>query len=478
MIKNMMFIDSAAWNFSLENFGPVWKNLVQIGLLLIALLLGYLLSRVIPFIKKSFIPSALLGGAILLAVHYIVKAATPNHYELIDKSFMQVVTYHGLGIGFVAMTLKTNKEKKKTTGLKVLQNGAMTGGTYMLQAFLGLAITLILCKLTQSAETQTFYASGVILPLGFGQGPGNALAWDINYTNDYGALFQGNGSFGLTIASVGFIVSAFVGVIYINVFKRRKEIPDREQIIGKRDSEVFESSNEMTDNESCDKMTVQIGLVALGYALSFGIMAGLGAISNFTNQLAWGFNFIWGVLAATIIKLLFKAFKKKGHMKREYINNYQMDRISGFAFDIMIVAGVAAIDIENVRKYALPLILLCVIGTCATYFYVRFITKRVFKGYHHEMFLANFGMLTGTASNGMILLKEVDPNFETPVANLLVLAQLSGTLFVAPLLLLLNFTAKSVNNSIIAMIIYFALFIAYTAFLLISNKKAKLKESN
>ncbi len=28
-----------------------------------------------------------------------------------------------------------------------------------------------------------------------------------------------------------------------------------------------------------------------------------------------------------------------------------------------------------------------------------------------------FGMLTGTASRGMILLREIDPNYETPAAN-------------------------------------------------------------
>ena len=48
-------------------------------------------------------------------------------------------------------------------------------------------------------------------------------------------------------------------------------------------------------------------------------------------------------------------------------------------------------------------------------------------------------MLTGTASTGMILLKEIDPNFETPAAQNLILQQLSAVVFGAPLLLIVGF---------------------------------------
>ena len=70
------------------------------------------------------------------------------------------------------------------------------------------------------------------------------------------------------------------------------------------------------------------------------------------NDVAWGFNFIWGIISATLIKVVVKFFYKKKVVKRKYINNYQMDRISGFAFDLMIIAGVAAIDIDVVSQYA------------------------------------------------------------------------------------------------------------------------------
>ena len=57
---------------------------------------------------------------------------------------MQVVTYHGRAIGFIAMTLKTVKTKNSVGKVKMLENGIMTGGAYMLQAFLGLGTSILI----------------------------------------------------------------------------------------------------------------------------------------------------------------------------------------------------------------------------------------------------------------------------------------------------------------------------------------------
>ena len=457
----------AEWKFDLTQYDSVWKTAVNIGLLLIALLIGNALRRKIPFLRRAFIPSALIGGLLLFIANLITEKT--GGFSLIDARLMQIITYHALGIGFIAMTLKTvKKDKTRKNGLYSVQNGLLTGGTYMLQAVVGIAVSLLFFKLGSGL----FYDAGVILPLGYGQGPGNALTWDINF-GDYG--FDGKGSFGLTIASVGFIVASVIGVIYINVFKKKGQIAER-IARGERQVSDFESENEIEDCESVDKTSIQIAFVALSYAFSFGIMFFFAKLTDWTgvklfNDIAWGFNFIWGVISATLIKLVTNKLESKRVVKHKYINNYQMDRISGFAFDMMIIAGVAAIDIKVVAKYAWPITALCAVGAVVTFIYVRIICRRCFKGFEHEAFLVDFGTLTGTASNGMILLREIDPNYETPTSGIFVLSQFPATLAVAPLLLLLNMSAKSVKGCLIALAIFAALFIAYTAFLFISSKK-------
>jgi ESS family glutamate:Na+ symporter len=450
------------WNFSLANYGQVWSFLVQLGLLLIFMMLGNTLRRKIPLFRKCLVPSALLGGAMLLLINVICKQFG---FALVDNRLMQVITYHCLAIGFAAMTLKTEKSTHKTSKAQVFEFGALQGGTYMLQAFVGLGITILMFLITQYGEQIVSYVCGLILPLAFGQGPGNALSWDINFTNTAATKFAGNGSFGLSLASIGFVVASVFGILYINIHKKRTLKVRDDKPVEQNEAQAEAGVEEIPDSESVDKFTLQAGFVALAYAISFGFMCLLGILSDFTNSIAWGFNFLWASLAAMLIKAIVKRLRRHKLMNREYINNYQMDRISGFAFDIMIVAGVAAIEINDIKNYILPIIILSVLGAILTYTYIRLATKECFRGFEHEMFLMSFGTLTGTASNGVILMKEIDPNLRTPTSSLYILSNFPAMVMIAPLLLLLGFAGKSLTNAIIACAIFFVLWLAYTLFL-------------
>lgn len=453
---------TSSWDFTLANYGAVWAFMVQMGLLLMFLMLGNILRRTIPLFRKCLIPSALLGGALLLGVNVICKQFG---LFLVDNRLMQVITYHCLAIGFAAMSLKTEKSTHKTSRAQVVEFGALQGGTYMLQAFVGLGITLILFLLTRHGGQVVSYICGLILPLAYGQGPGNALSWDINFTNNPATQFAGNGSFGLSLASIGFVVASVFGVLYINIHKKRGELDIRKASPAEEQAENAACSGEIPDNESVDKFSLQAGFVALAYALSFGFMFLLGILSDFTNSIAWGFNFLWASLAAMLIRFVVKQLRKRNVMHRDYINNYQMDRISGFSFDLMIVAGVAAIEINDIKNYILPIVILSVVGTAITYIYIRLVAKECFKGFEHEFFLMSFGTLTGTASNGMILMKEVDSGLQTPTSSLYILSNFPAMVMIAPLLLLLSFAGNSPLNAAIACGIFGTLWLLYTIYL-------------
>ena len=468
-----------SWDFTLANYDSVWSFMVQLGLLLLFLMLGNILRRVIPLFRKCLVPSALLGGALLLVSNVIFKQFD---ITLVDNRLMQVITYHCLAIGFASMSLKTEKSAHKTVPSQVVEFGALQGGTYMLQAFVGLGITLILFLLTRYGDNVISYICGLILPLAYGQGPGNALSWDINFTNTPATQFAGNGSFGLSLASIGFVVASVFGILYINIHKKRGGLYIRKP---NPTDEVVDQTNpsgkEIPDNESVDKFTIQVGFVALAYALAYGFMCFMGSLSNFTNSVAWGFNFLWASLSAMLIRAGVKLLRKRKMMSREYINNYQMDRISGFSFDLMIVAGVAAIEINDIKNYILPIVLLSVIGTVITYVYIRLVAKECFKGFEHEFFLMSFGTLTGTASNGMILMKEVDPGLRTPTSSLYILSNFPAMVMIAPLLILLSFAGSSMTNAVIACAIFFVLWLVYTIYLFrrkIFKKRYKNKPEN
>ena len=78
-------------------------------------------------------------------------------------------------------------------------------------------------------------------------------------------------------------------------------------------------------------------------------------------------------------------------------------------------------------------------------------------------------MLTGTASNGMILLREVDPKFETPAATNLVLQSVPAIAFGGAILLVLGYCPKGLTEACVTLGILVVAFIIYT--LVIFRKK-------
>ena len=81
-----------------------------------------------------------------------------------------------------------------------------------------------------------------------------------------------------------------------------------------------------------------------------------------------------------------------------------------------------------------------------------------------------YGMMTGTISSGVLLLREIDPDFKTPAANNLVLGSSFGILLGAPLLILVSLASRSYTMSLVTMAL---LAVYYVILLLIVNIKRK-----
>ena len=113
-----------------------------------------------------------------------------------------------------------------------------------------------------------------------------------------------------------------------------------------------------------------------------------------------------------------------------------MTRASNFFFDIMVVAGIAAIRLSVLENYWGIILTMGVIGLVITYAYNYYVAQTLFKEYPEEQFLTMYGMLTGTASTGIILLREIDGNFETPAADNLVYQNFPAIVFGFPIMLL------------------------------------------
>ena len=226
-------------------------------------------------------------------------------------------------------------------------------------------------------------------------------------------------------------------------------------------------------HESIDKLTVQVALIFVSYMLAYVLMYILGLILPGMKSTIYGFNFLLGVLAATLVKVVLNGLKKVNIVKKEYTNNFLLTRTSNFFFDIMVIAGIAVIRLGVLKQYWGIMLILGVVGLVITYAYNRIVAKTLFKDYTEEQFLAMYGMLTGTASTGIILLREVDGDFKTPVADNLVYQNFPAIVFGFPMMLLANMAPEKPILTFIILVLFFLVMnlILFRSFIFKRRKK-------
>ena len=113
----------------------LWNFIIQFGLIAGLLLFANILSRKIMFIRKAMIPTAVLGGFIALFLREL-------NLIPMDGDFLEKVTYHAIGIGFIALSLRipAKYSEKEKSDLTALKSGALI--IYLVQGILGLIISI------------------------------------------------------------------------------------------------------------------------------------------------------------------------------------------------------------------------------------------------------------------------------------------------------------------------------------------------
>ena len=365
-------------------------------------------------------------------------------------TILEIITYHALALGFIASTFTDSKNtlgKERQT--EIFNTGLTTVSSYLIQAISGMGLTLLISKFLKDI----FPISGVLLCFGFGQGTGQAMNYGSIYESQYG--FVGGKSFGLAIAAFGFLCASFGGVFYLRYLKKS----GKAEIILKRNLTPLNATNSEDDIipifESMDTLSVQLAFVMAAYLITYLIMLLLGNLLPGLKAVIYGFNFLLGVISATITKAFITKLHDKKILKKKYMNTFLMTRIRNFFFDIMVVAGIAAIQINQLGNYLWIIILLALTGLVCTYMYNHFVALKLFEDYSQEQFLAMFGMLCGTASTGIILLREVDPDFNSPVADNLVYQNFPAIIFGFPLMLLATIAPTKPELTMVILIIFF-----------------------
>jgi glutamate:Na+ symporter, ESS family len=448
-----------------------WGIIVYFLLIGVLMFLAKILKTWVPGLNKVVIPTSLLGGTIGLIISLVFAPIIIGAETFIDVDLMGYIVYHALAIGFIALALKRNTNKLKK---KIWSTGMLITSTYALQAAIGILLVLTLFS-------DKFVGSGMLVALGFGQGPGLALSigkmWDV--------MLGGNGAtLGVSYAFLGFVFGGTIGVLIINVMSRRKGFAKpknyNEESVGKETVEI----DTVKEISLLDGLTTQAIIISIIYGLVYVTLilanmalANLGSIGETIFGLLKGFNFIIGIMYALIYKQILYWLERRGKNVRFMTNNYMLSNITSIAFNIMIAGSVLTITLDFLAAYGIQLITTAVIAGTATLFYLRYMTNKVYTDFKDQYFIGLFGMLTGVASTGLALLKGVDPNLETPVAEEMVLGSGTAISMALPLFAILfipSLTYGSANEllwTIVALIGCSLYTIIFAIILLVRGKK-------
>jgi len=410
-----------------------FDTVLVFGFLSIMLLAGIIVRAKVSFVQKYLFPSCLLGGVlgVILVNFKIVNVST---------STLEAFAYHFFNISFISVGLTRDSDtqptgEKKGTFLKGTVWMALTQGiTFPMQALIGGFIVLAFGWF----GTDLFATFGFLGPLGFNEGPGQALSFGKVWE---GVGFQHAATIGLTFAAVGFIFAFFVGVPLVNWGIRNghakggsKELPP-EFIKGlmPKSKEGESAGNLRVHSANIDSMAFQAALVGLVYVLAYFTVDALGGL--FGEQVAkmfWGFFFFYGLGYAVLVRKLMDLVGV-GYL----IDSGIQKRITGWSVDYLIVATIPAIQIAVVWTFILPIALIALINGLLTTLVVLFLGRRLLSE-NLERIAAIYGTVTGTVSCGLLLLRIVDPEFKTSVAIELAMMNLFVFPILTPCVLLVN----------------------------------------
>jgi ESS family glutamate:Na+ symporter len=388
-----------------------FDSMLMFGSLAAMLLIGVFLRAKVTYFQKFLMPSCLLGGIVgLILIHVgILKLSVAT---------LETFAYHFFNISFISVGLTRDGRQGQSDGRK---RGFLKGSLWMaltqsaifpMQAIIGGILVILLGWF----GLELFPTFGFFAPLGFEEGPGQALS--------IGKVWEGFGfeyatTIGLTFAAVGFFFSFFVGVPLVNWGIRKglaahspTSLP-QDFLVGilSRHQKAESAGSLSFHSGNVESLAFQAALIGFVYLLTYACVKYLGmVVPPDAAAILWGFFFIFGLGIAIAVSWLMEKLNI-GHLADPGIQR----RITGWSVDYLIVATVMAIKLAVVWTYIVPIALISIsVGTITT-FAVIYLGKRIWS-YNLERTAAVFGTVTGTVSCGLLLLRIVDPNFKSPVA--------------------------------------------------------------
>lgn len=384
--------------------------------LCLLLVLGKLVRTAVPLFQRLYLPASVIGGLLgLLWINTLGKNMAPEWHSSWGAlpGFLINIVFAALFIGAKIPKMKTIWNEAAP---QLCMGQLLAWGQYVIG--LGLAAVLLIPLFGVNK------AFGNLLEIGFEGGHGTVAGLTRTF-EDFG--WEAGIALGYTMATIGMVLGITLGMVLINLAVRRGWVQNvrtfREQTpherIGIYPKHAQPPAGKQTvQSESIDSLALHIAALGMAVLIGYGLQQLLAYSNRFMPECVQNLKILTSFPLFPLCLIGGLILQKFLLLVRldSLVDQGQIQRLGGASLDFLVVAAVASIRLDFVLAYWMPLLILAIGGTAWSIFMVLYIAPRLFEEAWFERSIAEFGQGLGVTATGLLLLRTVDPDNNTPAA--------------------------------------------------------------
>ena len=382
---------------------------VSLSLLGILLLVGTILRLYVPFFKKYYFPASLIAGFIGLLLG-------PSVLKIIPQNI--VSCWSSLSGKLIVLVFAPMMMGKRKTSANKFARKTFNSICYgYVGCFAQYAIPLLLSAVLLSPVLGVHELFGTTFEQGWCGGHGTASGML--------AVFEELGwadgqSIAVTNATAGLLIGIFGGIALINLAVRKgwtSHLSSGGKNLGienKEDELYYTQDAKQEDTKLAVSGKVIDNLAFHAAILSVAVF--MGWVLNYLLKTYLNFSVSWFVTAMFAGGLLQLVLNKTKW--GDAVDAKVYSRIQGVSLDFLVAGAVASMNLKTVANNIVPIAIVSITLLVFMLVYSLIYARGIFGDDWFENAMLTYGMYTGVAATGMLLLKVCDPESESDALSM------------------------------------------------------------
>lgn len=382
---------------------------VSMAILGILLIVGTVLRLYVPFFKKFYIPASLIAGFVGLLLGPSVLQVIPQNIVSAWSSMSGKL----IVLVFAPMLMGARKTSAKKYARRTFNSICYGYVGCFAQYAIPLLLTAVL--LTPAFGTNSLF--GTTFEQGWRGGHGTASGMLAVFEELGWAEGQ---SIAVTNATIGLLCGIFGGVVLTNIAVRKGwtahlQSSGKNLGITNTEKELYDAAEQKPEDTKLaisgkviDNFTFHAAILAIAVFIGWVATYLLKTYLNFS--ISW---FVTAMFAGGLVQLVLNKTKWGAA-----VDSKVYSRIQGISLDFLVAGAVASLNLKAVADNIIPIAIVSVALLAFMIVYSLVYARGIFGTDWFENSMMTYGMYTGVAATGMLLLKVCDPESKSDALSL------------------------------------------------------------